>query len=83
MAKVKKIVENSEIKTVEQLRAALITKSTDLLEARRGNAAGELTNPKIISVTRKEIARIHTAIRADEIAKNNPSTMLRIKEEIK
>jgi ribosomal protein L29 len=58
----------TEIKTIEQLRAELVTKSADLLQAKRGNAAGELTNPRVITVTRKEIARLHFAIRALEIA---------------
>lgn len=57
-----------EIKTIDQLRTDLVSKTTDLLEARRGNAAGELTNPRIITVTRKEIARLQFAIRANEIA---------------
>lgn len=58
----------TEVKTIEQLRAELVTKSADLLQAKRGNAAGELTNPRVITVTRKEIARLHFAIRALEIA---------------
>ncbi len=57
-----------EVKTIDQLRADLITKTNDLLQARRGNAAGELTNPRIITVTRKEIARLKFAIHANEIA---------------
>jgi ribosomal protein L29 len=56
-----------EVKTVDQLRSDLVTKTNDLLQARRGNAAGELTNPRIITVTRKEIARLNHAIRAQEI----------------
>jgi ribosomal protein L29 len=58
----------TEIKTIDQLREALTAKTTDLLQARRGNAAGELTNPRIITATRKEIARLKFAIRANEIA---------------
>jgi ribosomal protein L29 len=58
----------TEVKTIEQLHEALASKSADLLQAKRGNAAGELTNPRVITVTRKEIARLHTAIRAAEIA---------------
>lgn len=54
------------VKTIDQLRAELVTKTTDLLQARRGNAAGELTNPRIITVTRKEIARLNFAIGAAE-----------------
>jgi ribosomal protein L29 len=56
------------VRTIEQLRADLVTKNDDLLAAKRGNAAGELTNPRFITVTRKEIARIHFAIRAHELA---------------
>lgn len=58
----------TEVKTINQLRADLVTKTADLLQARRGNAAGELTNPRVITVTRKEIARLKFAIHADEIA---------------
>ncbi len=63
----------NEVKTIDQLRTDLATKVTDLLQAKRGNAAGELTNPRIITVTRKEIARLKFAIRAHEIqsAKEN------------
>jgi len=56
------------VKTIDQLREELVTKNADLLQAKRGNAAGELANPRVITVTRKEIARLHTAIRADELA---------------
>jgi ribosomal protein L29 len=57
----------AEVKTIDQMREELVTKSADLLQAKRGNAAGELTNPRVITVTRKEIARLHTAIRAAQI----------------
>jgi ribosomal protein L29 len=68
MATAKKTTKAIEVKTIDQLRETLVTKTTDLLQARRGNAAGELTNPRIITVTRKEIARLNHAIRAHEIA---------------
>lgn len=58
-------------KTIEQIREVLIAKKQDLMEARRGHKLGELTNPRVLTVTRKEIARLKTAIRADEIA-NRP-----------
>lgn len=63
----------TEVKTIEQLRDDLTTKQADLLQAKRGNRAGELANPRVITATRKEIARLHTAIRAAEIksAKEN------------
>lgn len=57
----------TEIKTIDQLRTDLITKQTNLIEAKRGHKLGELTNPRVITVTRKEIAQLHTAIRAAEI----------------
>jgi ribosomal protein L29 len=65
----KKITKKAEeVKTIDQLRTELATKQTDLLEARRGHALGELANPRVITVTKKEIARLHTAIRAAEPA---------------
>lgn len=57
----------AEVKTIDQMREELVAKTADLLQAKRGNAAGELTNPRVITVTRKEIARLHTAIRAAQI----------------
>jgi ribosomal protein L29 len=67
-AKAPVVKKAAEVKTIEQLRAELVTKTADLMQAKRGNAAGELTNPRVITVTRKEIARIQFAIRALEIA---------------
>jgi len=59
--------KSAEVKTIDQMREELVAKTTDLLQAKRGNAAGELANPRVITVTRKEIARLHTAIRAAQI----------------
>lgn len=65
----KKVVKKAdEVKTIEQLREALTVKIVDQLEAKRGHAAGELANPRVLTATRKEIARLHTAIRAAELA---------------
>ena len=58
----------TEIKTISQLNTELAAKQNDLIEAKRGHKLGELTNPRVITVTRKEIARLHTAIRAAQIA---------------
>lgn len=66
--KVKKVAKATEVKTVEQLREELVAKQTDMITLKRGHAAGELANPRVITTTRKEIARLHTAIRAAEIA---------------
>ena len=69
---IKKSVKNTkeavEIKTFDQLLIDLSTKENDLIEAKRGHKLGELTNPRVITTTRKEIARLHTAIRAAEMA---------------
>ncbi len=48
--------------TPEALQVALVTKQSDLLEYRRSLAAGELANPRIVTVTRKDIARLKTAL---------------------
>jgi len=58
-----------EIKTLDQLRAELAVKQNDLIESKRGHKLGELTNPHMITITRKQIARLHTAIRSAQIAK--------------
>ena len=57
-----------EVKTLDQLVVELAAKQSDLLEAKRGHKLGELANPRVITVTRKEIARLHTAIRAVEMS---------------
>ncbi|MFZ2544882.1 MAG: 50S ribosomal protein L29 [Candidatus Saccharimonadales bacterium] len=56
-----------EVKSLEQLTVDLATKRNDLLEAKRGNRAGELVNPRVITLTRKDIARLKTAIRAEQL----------------
>lgn len=57
-----------EVLTLDQLRAELLASQTTLIDSKRGHRLGELTNPRVITVTRKKIARLQTAIRADEIA---------------
>ena len=63
--KVTKVAE--EVKTIEQLRADLLAKQADQIALKRGHAAGEVANPKVLTSTRKEIARLHGAIRALEL----------------
>ncbi len=67
MADKKTTKKATEVKTIETLQAELATKQADMLGAKRGHAAGELANPRVITATRKEIARLHGAIRALEI----------------
>ena len=66
MADKKPTKKAEEVKTLAQLQEALVSKRNDLLEARRGHAAGELANPRVLTHTRKEIARLLTAIRVAE-----------------
>ena len=54
------------VKSLEELKAELQSKRNDLLEARKSHAAGELVNPKVLSVYRKDIARLLTQINAKE-----------------
>ncbi len=55
------------VKSLEDLKTELAAKQNDLLEAKRGHRAGELVNPRVITLTRKEVARLKTAIRAEEL----------------
>jgi len=67
--KTTKVVKKAtEVKTIDQLRTDLAAKQNDLIEAKRGHKIGELTNPHVLTFTRKQIARLHTAIRAAEMA---------------
>lgn len=54
-------------KSLEELMKGLAEKQNDLLQARKGHRAGELVNPRAITIGRKEIARLKTAIRAAEL----------------
>ncbi len=67
-AKTVAVKKATEVKSIVQLQAELEQKITDQLIAKRRNATGELANPRVITATRKDIARLHTAIRAAEIA---------------
>jgi large subunit ribosomal protein L29 len=55
----------AELTNEQQLAA----KRSDLLEARKSLAAGELVNPSVISRLRKDIARLLTTINAQKEAK--------------
>ncbi len=69
MVQAKKITKKAvEVKSLDELRKALAAKHEDLVAAKRSHHAGELVNPRVLGTIRKEIARLHTAIRA-EVAK--------------
>ncbi|MES2875846.1 MAG: 50S ribosomal protein L29 [Patescibacteria group bacterium] len=61
----KKAAPKAELTLAEQL----VAKRTDLLEARKSHAAGEMVNPRVIGSLRKDIARLLTTINAEKEAK--------------
>jgi large subunit ribosomal protein L29 len=63
-------MKNEEIKTLslEQLNARLKELKTELFNLRFSNATRNLANPLAIRNCRREIARVQTAIRAQQIA---------------
>ena len=67
--KIKATKEAKKVLTTAELHTEFLAKTNDYVSAKRGHKMGELTNPRVLTVTRKEIARIKTAIRAAEIAK--------------
>ena len=70
MADTKKTAKKADVvKTIDELRAELATKQQDLNDSRRSHKAGELVNPRVLGQIRKEIARLHTAIHAAELKK--------------
>ena len=74
MAESKQTTKKAEVvKSLEDLRKDLAAKQNDLLESRKSHRAGELVNPRVLGSIRKEIARLHTAIRAAELASKKES----------
>jgi len=66
--KKKTVAVNAQtVKTVEQLKTELAEKKQDMLDSRKSLIAGEMVNPRAIRTLRKDIARLLTAIREDEI----------------
>lgn len=49
-------------KNVSELNKLLIDTNQTLLENKRALAAGELPNPRVVTNTRKDIARIHITL---------------------
>lgn len=69
----KKVVDATEVKSVESLKKDLAAKRQDLMDSTRSHRAGELINPRVLGQTRKEIARLETAIRAAALAAQKES----------
>jgi ribosomal protein L29 len=68
----------AEVKTLEQLQEELKTLHADHLESRKSHVQGELVNPHVLTVQRKNIARLHTAINS---SKRSSATTSAVKEE--
>jgi ribosomal protein L29 len=63
----KKTGKVTEVKTADQMRLDLLEKQNDLAGYKKGHRTGELTNPRAITATRKEIARLKTSTRLSEL----------------
>ncbi|HEU0266229.1 MAG TPA: 50S ribosomal protein L29 [Candidatus Saccharimonadaceae bacterium] len=50
------------VKSVADIEKELAAKRADLIEAKRSHRAGELVNPRVITATRRDIARLMTAL---------------------
>lgn len=68
-APAKKAKDAKEVKSLAELHKELATKRQDMIDAKRGHVSGELQNPRVLTATRKEIARLMTAINAAEQSK--------------
>jgi ribosomal protein L29 len=69
MAEAKETAKTASIvKPINELRAELAAKRQELLDSRRSHKAGELVNPRVLGQIRKQIARLNTEIRAQELA---------------
>lgn len=64
-----KTTTTTEVPTLKDLHAKLAELRKELGDARRSLAANELPNPRVVSNTRREIARTLTAINAVKTTK--------------
>lgn len=58
----------TEVKTLAQLQEDLAKIRNDYQESRRSHRMGELVNPRVLTVQRKDVARALTAIKQAELA---------------
>jgi len=54
----------------DELNAKLLSLKKDLFHLRMQHATNQLDNPLRIQVTRRDIARVQTILRQEELAKN-------------
>ncbi|MDB5179569.1 MAG: rpmC [Candidatus Saccharibacteria bacterium] len=76
----KKTTKATEVKTIAELRDELTKLQLEHLESRKSHKQGELVNPHVLTVQRKNIARAHTAIAAASKAEAQSKTST-LKEE--
>lgn len=65
----KKTTKKTATEQPENLEQQLATKQQDLTEAYRSHKAGELVNPRALGALRKDVARLKTAIRHQQLTK--------------
>jgi len=65
----------AEVKTLAQLQEELVSLQNDHRESRRSHRLGELVNPHVLTVQRKSIARLHTAISQAQLASAATATL--------
>ncbi len=63
--------KDAAVKSVADLEKDLAAKQQDLLDSKRSHRAGELVNPRVLGTIRKDIARLHTAIRETKAKETN------------
>lgn len=68
MADKKTAAKGNEVKTIDQLQEELSKLQLEHLESRKSHKQGELVNPHVLTVQRKNIARAHTAITAASLS---------------
>ena len=74
MATPKKTTKKAvEVKSLVDLHKELAAKKQDLLDSKKSHRSGELVNPRVLGAMRKEIARLLTAIRAEELKSQKES----------
>lgn len=69
-----KVTKNAvEVKSLTDLHKELASKKQDLLDSKKSHRSGELVNPRVLGTLKKEIARLLTAIRAEELKSQKES----------
>ena len=62
-----------EVKSLTDLHKELASMKQDLLDSKKSHRSGELVNPRVLGTLKKEIARLLTAIRAEELKSQKES----------